>query len=100
MSGMYDDADAPEEMPAAEATEADTAEGAEPADADEPDAALADEPDADEGAAAAEVTGHPAVDAMLASLEGLEQRPVGEHAAVFESAHDALRRALNDAGEG
>ncbi len=46
--------------------------------------------------AAAQETGHPGVDAVLASLEGLEERPVGEHVAVFEHGHDALRRALND----
>lgn len=52
----------------------------------------------DGGAVAA--TGHPAVDAALASLSALEASPVAEHVAVFETAHDALRRALNDAGEG
>lgn len=43
-------------------------------------------------------TGHPEVDEVLASLDGLEERPVGEHVAVFESAHDRLRGALADAG--
>lgn len=46
-----------------------------------------------------EPTGHPAVDEVLASLEGLEDRPVGEHAAVFESAHDRLRAALTGDGQ-
>jgi len=45
----------------------------------------------------AEGTGHPAVDAVLASLEGLEDMPVHDHVAVFESAHDSLRRALDQA---
>src|SRR4029078_5339054 len=45
----------------------------------------------------AEGTGHPAVDAVLASLEGLEAMPVHEHVAVFESAHDSPRRALEQA---
>ncbi len=43
-------------------------------------------------------TGHPAVDEVIASLDGLEDRPVGEHVAVFESAHERLRAALADAG--
>jgi hypothetical protein len=44
-----------------------------------------------------ERTGHPDVDAVIASLDGLEGRPVSEHVAVFESAHDRLRAALADA---
>lgn len=40
-------------------------------------------------------TGVAAVDAVTASVEELATRPVGEHAAVFEAAHDALRRALD-----
>ena len=47
----------------------------------------------------AEGTGHPAVDAVLASLEGLEDMPVHDHVAVFESAHDSLRRALDQAAD-
>jgi hypothetical protein len=42
-------------------------------------------------------TGHPAVDAALDSLAGLDGAPVDEHVAVFEAAHDALRGALADA---
>jgi hypothetical protein len=44
-------------------------------------------------------TGHPEVDEVIASLEGLENRPLPEHVAVFESAHDRLRAALADAGD-
>lgn len=44
-------------------------------------------------------TGHPAVDAVLASLAGLDDAPVHEHVAVFESAHEYLRRALDEAGQ-
>jgi hypothetical protein len=44
-----------------------------------------------------EPTGNAAVDAVVASLDGLEDRPVDEHVAVFEAAHDALRGALADA---
>lgn len=40
-------------------------------------------------------TGHPQVDEVLASLDGLDDRPVDEHVAVFERAHDALRGALD-----
>ena len=47
---------------------------------------------------AGEPTGDPAVDEVLSSLEGLADRPVEEHVAVFERAHDRLRAALSDAG--
>ena len=43
-------------------------------------------------------TGHAAVDRVVASLDGLGERPVSEHVAVFEAAHDTLRNALADAG--
>ncbi|MGI9156017.1 MAG: hypothetical protein ACR2FG_05185 [Marmoricola sp.] len=67
---------------------------------DEASAAAAAEPtDEPTEEPSAQPTGHPAVDGALASLAGLEERPVGEHVAVFENAHEALRRALNDAGE-
>jgi hypothetical protein len=49
----------------------------------------------DEDAAAEQVrTGDERVDAVLASLDGLDDRPVGEHAVVFEQAHEQLRAAL------
>ena len=35
------------------------------------------------------------VDAVLASLDTLQERPVAEHVAVFEQAHERLRRALD-----
>jgi hypothetical protein len=44
-------------------------------------------------------TGHAAVDAVVASLAGLDGRPVEEHVAVFEAAHDRLRAALAHAGD-
>ncbi|MGA9748403.1 MAG: hypothetical protein WBQ50_13175 [Nocardioides sp.] len=44
-------------------------------------------------------TGHEQVDRVLASLEGLEDRPVSEHVTVFEQAHDRLRDALAAAGD-
>ena len=40
-------------------------------------------------------TGDEAVDAVLDSLDGLDERPVDEHVAVFESAHERLRGALD-----
>lgn len=40
-------------------------------------------------------TGVPAVDAVLESLRGLDATDVAEHPAVFESAHERLRRALD-----
>lgn len=43
-------------------------------------------------------TGHAVVDEVLTALDGLEDRPVAEHVAVFESGHDRLREALADAG--
>lgn len=46
-----------------------------------------------------EPTGHPQVDAVLASLSDLDGTPVEEHVAVFESAHDTLRSALANAGD-
>lgn len=44
-------------------------------------------------------TGVPAVDEVLASVQALDDRPVDEHVAVFEQAHERLRRAL-DPGHG
>ena len=44
-------------------------------------------------------TGHPEVDAVLASLEGLQDKPVEEHAAVFEAAHDRLRAVLSEGAD-
>lgn len=46
-------------------------------------------------------TGDHRVDSVIAAIEGLEGRPVEEHVAAFERAHDELRRALDgtpDAG--
>jgi hypothetical protein len=50
----------------------------------------------DDGSAKAE---HPEVDAVLASLEALQDKPVDEHAAVFEAAHDRLRAVLSEGAE-
>jgi hypothetical protein len=66
------------------------------------DDAVADEPPAagpGPGARPTVATGHPAVDEVLRSLDGLDGRPVDEHVAAFEQAHEVLRRALSDAGD-
>ena len=48
------------------------------------------------GADSAESDGEVAAVAdVLASMEGLETRPVADHVAVFEQAHERLRRALD-----
>jgi hypothetical protein len=44
-------------------------------------------------------TGDSRVDAVLDSLHVLDERPVGEHAAVFERAHENLRAALDPPAE-
>ncbi len=46
-----------------------------------------------------EGTGHLGVDAVVGSLAGLDDLPVGEHVTVFEQAHESLRRALVGAGQ-
>ena len=43
-------------------------------------------------------TGVDQVDAVLDSLHDLDQRPVDEHVAVFERAHEQLRGALDSGG--
>jgi hypothetical protein len=61
----------------------------------------APEPDADEVAESTQEfsepvrTGVEEVDDVLDSVDDLEGRPVDEHVAVFESAHDRLRSALD-----
>ncbi|WP_144795154.1 hypothetical protein [Kocuria palustris] len=42
-------------------------------------------------------TEHPGADRVLRDLEGLEQRPVGEHAAAYQQAHERLTRELDSA---
>lgn len=59
--------------------------------------APADTDDASQ-AAPIEFTGQAAVDAVLASLESLDDLPVAEHVEVFDRAHEGLRRSLDEAG--
>lgn len=40
-------------------------------------------------------TGVPQVDAVLQEVADLADRPVSDHVAVFERAHEQLRRALD-----
>ena len=65
---------------------------------EQPDEDASQEPTGGEPPAPAS-TGHPAVDEVLRSLDELEGRPVDEHVAAFEKAHDRLRGALSDAGD-
>jgi hypothetical protein len=46
-----------------------------------------------------ERTGHPDVDAALDAVVALEDRPVAEHLAAYETAHAQLRQALSDTPE-
>ena len=46
------------------------------------------------GQSTGQSTGHPAVDEVLRSMDRLEDRPLEEHVAVFEEAHERLRRTL------
>jgi hypothetical protein len=57
----------------------------------------ADQDRSDERATAPVTTGNAVVDQVLASLQGLDERPTSEHVAVFESADDRLRDALSTA---
>ena len=43
-------------------------------------------------------TGDPSVDAALTALEGLEDRPVREHVAVFDAVQGALADRLAETG--
>jgi hypothetical protein len=44
-------------------------------------------------------TGSSRVDEVIRAVEELEERPIEEHVAVFESAQVQLRRALDDPGD-
>jgi hypothetical protein len=90
-----DDVDAPGDEPLDDAVDVEVAPDTEPG----PEDVLADDVSGDDGAPGPTATGHPAVDEVLRSLEGLDGRPVDEHVAAYEQAHDQLRRALSDAGD-
>jgi hypothetical protein len=44
-------------------------------------------------------TGIASIDTVLDLVAGLDARPLEEHAAAFESAHQQLRQALDEAPE-
>lgn len=44
-------------------------------------------------------TGVPALDSVLDSVAALEDRPLEDHVAAFESAHERLRQALDASPE-
>lgn len=44
-------------------------------------------------------TGVAGVDEVITAVEELEDRPIEEHAGVFETAHEQLRRALDAADQ-
>ncbi len=46
-----------------------------------------------------EPTGIASIDSVLDLVAGLDARPLEEHAAVFETAHQQLRQALDEAPE-
>ncbi len=46
--------------------------------------------------AAPAATGIASVDSVLDLVAGLDERPLGEHSAVFEAAHAELRRTLDN----
>lgn len=60
-----------------------------------PDPEHEHEPQPEQPVADVPETGVVAVDEVLAGLHGLEGRPVSEHVAVFEDAHQRLRRVLD-----
>lgn len=70
-----------------------------PVDATEPEVEPEVEPEAEPEGATQVSTGHPAVDEVLRSLDDLDGRPVDEHVAAFEQAHEVLRRTLSGAGD-
>ena len=44
-------------------------------------------------------TGIASIDSVLDLVAGLDARPLEDHAAAFETAHQQLRRALDEAPE-
>lgn len=62
---------------------------------EDPDLPVPDEPETIPPEPERVRTGRPDVDEVIASVEELAERPIEEHVAVFETAHDRLRRALD-----
>jgi hypothetical protein len=68
-------------------------------DQDVPDLAEPGDDEPEPGAPERVRTGVDRVDDVIGSVEQLEERPIEEHVAVFESAQVQLRRALDDPGD-
>lgn len=66
---------------------------------EDPDLPVPDEPETIPTEPERVRTGVADVDEVIAAVEQLEERPVEEHVAVFETAHDRLRRALDHPAE-
>ena len=62
---------------------------------EDPDLPTPDEPPATPPEPERVHTGVGRVDEVIAAVESLEERPLEEHVAVFETAHTELRRALD-----
>jgi hypothetical protein len=62
---------------------------------EDPQAPGLSEPGAGADAPAQVRTGVESVDAVIAAVEELEERPIEEHVGVFETAQEQLRRALD-----
>ena len=60
---------------------------------------LATDAESSTSGARVEGTGNADVDAVVGSLTALDDLPVAEHVAVFEQAHESLRRTLAGAGQ-
>jgi hypothetical protein len=63
---------------------------------EDPDLPTPDEPPATPPEPERVRTGVSRVDDVITAVEELEERPLEEHVAVFETAHTELRRALDD----
>lgn len=62
---------------------------------EDPDLPTPDEPPATPPEPERVRTGVSRVDEVIAAVEELEERPLEEHVAVFETAHTELRRSLD-----
>ena len=63
---------------------------------EDPDFPVPDEPETAPSEPERVRTGLPSIDEVIAAVEELEDRPIEEHVGVFETAHERLRRALDE----
>lgn len=90
------------DLPAEDAVSDDAASttAPDPTDEERREALLEDTPEEAAARAPGVVeTGNPAVDEVIRALEGLDGVPVDDHVALFEQAHEQLRRTLSGAGD-